>query len=255
LIFLIQYFKFFFLTQGHLGNIMDSLLWVAAVAGYLLGAIPVSRVVGGLLGRNEELDSIEIPVSGTEETFKYTSTGAAAASMKLGPKIGCTIGLLDILKVFLPTLYFRLLYPEQYYFLVAATAGMVGHNWPVFRRFTGGRGISAAYGGLFVVDFFGAIICAATGLLFGLFVLRDFLLAYMAGLWIAIPWVWFTTRDPVYLSYTVIINILFILGTIPDLRQYIKVRRAGQIDMSTVMALTPMGRGMKKIMDRFNLMK
>jgi glycerol-3-phosphate acyltransferase PlsY len=52
--------------------------------------------------------------------------------MKMGPKVGCTIGLLDILKVTLPVLVFRLLYPDQYYFLIVAIAGMVGHNWPVF---------------------------------------------------------------------------------------------------------------------------
>ena len=230
-----------------------SLVLLALLVGYLLGAIPVSRVVGRILGRKEDLESIEVPIPGTEETYKVTSTGAAAASMKLGPRAGCTIGLLDILKVALPTFVFRLLYPDQYYFLIAATAGMVGHNWPVFNRFQGGRGISAAYGGLLVVDFFGAIISALAGLLFGLFILRDFILAYMAGLWFAIPWLWFTTHDPVYVVYAVIVNILFFVAMIPDLRQYQKARKDGDVDMSDVLATTPMGRGMMKIMERFHL--
>jgi glycerol-3-phosphate acyltransferase PlsY len=226
---------------------------LALLVGYLLGAIPVSRVISRLLGRKEELESIEVPIPGTEETYKVTSTGAAAASMKLGPRVGCTIGLLDILKVALPTLAFRLLYPDQYYFLIAATAGMIGHNWPVFNRFQGGRGISAAYGGLLVVDFLGAIVSALAGLLFGLFVLRDFILAYMAGLWFVIPWLWFTTHDLVYVGYAVIINILFFVAMIPDLRQYQKARKEGNVDMSAVLATTPMGRGMMKIMERFHL--
>lgn len=226
---------------------------LALLVGYLFGAIPFSRVISRLLGRKEELESIEVPIPGTEETYKVTSTGAAAASMKLGPRVGCTIGLLDILKVALPTLAFKLLYPDQYYFLIAATAGMVGHNWPVFNRFQGGRGISAAYGGLLVVDFLGAIVSALAGLIFGLFVLRDFILAYMAGLWFTIPWLWFTTHDPVYVIYAVIVNILFFVAMIPDLRQYQKARKEGNVDMSDVLASTPMGRGMMKIMERFHL--
>lgn len=232
-----------------------SLSLLALLLGYLFGAIPVSRVVGRLLGRKEELESIEVPIPGMDETYKVTSTGAAAASMKLGPRVGCAIGLLDILKVALPTLAFRLLYPDQYYFLIAATAGMIGHNWPVFNRFQGGRGISAAYGGLLVVDFFGAIFSALAGLIFGLFILRDFILAYMAGLWFAIPWLWFTTHDLVYVSYALIVNILFFVAMIPDLRQYQKARKEGNFDMSDVLATTPMGRGMMKIMERFHLNK
>jgi acyl phosphate:glycerol-3-phosphate acyltransferase len=236
-------------------NMNISLILLASITGYLLGAIPVSRVFSRLYKTTEELDSIEVPIPGSDETYKVTSTGAAAASMKMGPRIGCTIGLLDILKVLLPTLAFRLFFPNDYYFLIAAIAGMVGHNWPVFHGFKGGRGISAAYGGLIVVDFFGAIISATLGLLFGLFVLRDFIIAYMAGLWFAIPWLWFTTRDPVYLAYILIINILFVLAMIPDLKQYVRARRSGNVDLSVVMGMTPMGRGMQKMMDRLGLSK
>jgi acyl phosphate:glycerol-3-phosphate acyltransferase len=239
-----------------MGNIMNEwLLPAAVVIGYLFGAIPVSRIFGRILRMNQELDTIEVPIPGSDETYKVTSTGAAAASMKMGPKVGCTIGLLDILKVALPTLIWRLLYPDQYYFLTVATAGMVGHNWPIFHNFKGGRGISAAYGGLFVVDIFGAIFSATAGLLFGLIVLRDFIVAYMAGLWFAIPWIWFTTKDPVYLAYIVVVNILFVVAMVPDLKQYQRARKLGNVDLSTVMDMTPMGRGMKRMMDRMHLNK
>jgi len=40
---------------------------------------------------------------------------------------------------------------------------------------------------------------------------------------------------------------------IPDLRQYQKARKEGDVDMSDVLATTPMGRGMMKIMERFHL--
>ena len=228
---------------------------LALITGYLIGAIPFSRLISLLVAKEDVIEDIEIPVPGTEETFRITATGASTASMRLGGPVGCLIGLLDILKVALPTLAFKLLFPGQPYFLMAAVAGMVGHNWPVFTRFKGGRGISAAYGGLLVVDWLGALICAFGGMFGGLLIFRDFLMAYISGLWLAIPWLWFTTYDPAYLLYAVAINILFILAMIPDLRQYLRLRKSGKIDMRDAMATSPLGRGMMKMMQKLRLMK
>ena len=77
------------------------------------------------------------------------------------------IGWLDILKGFLPTLVVKLLFPDQFYFLLAGLAAVVGHNWPIYHRFKGGTGMSTAYGALLVTDWLGAIICSVSGLLFG----------------------------------------------------------------------------------------
>jgi acyl phosphate:glycerol-3-phosphate acyltransferase len=229
---------------------VEFFLW-SVVVGYLSGAIPVSRIAGIVLHQEAALSEIEVPVPGTGEVYKVTSMGAAAASMKFGAAAGCTIGLLDIAKVFLPVLAFKLIDPDGYTHLVAAVAGMVGHNWPIFNRFKGGRGISAAYGGLLVVDWLGALACALGGLLFGLFVLQDFIFAYMAGLVLMIPWLWFTTRDPVYVLYVLIVNALFSIAMIPDMRQYLRLRKQGAVNLSAVMDTTPMGRGMMKMMRVF----
>ncbi len=225
-----------------------NLLVISGVVSYLSGAIPISRIATLVLRQKDALDEIEVPVPGTDEVYRVTSMGAAAASMKFGATAGCTIGLLDIAKVFLPVLLFRFIDPTGYTHLVAAIAGMVGHNWPVFNRFKGGRGISSAYGGLLVVDWLGALLCAFGGLCFGLFVLQDFIFAYLAGLGLMIPWLWFTTRDPIYLLYILSVNVLFAVAMIPDLRQYLRLRKQGAVDLDTVMATTPMGRGMLKMM-------
>lgn len=224
---------------------------LALVVGYLLGSVSFTRMVSKLKDPNAELETIELPVEGTDETFKVTSMGASTASMKLGPKVGCAIGMLDILKVTIPTLVFRFLYPGETYFLITAAAGMAGHNWPIFNRFKGGRGISAFYGGFIAIDWIGAILCATSGMLLGLFVFKDFVLAYMAGVVLAIPWLWFTTQDPAYLLYGVVTAALFVLAMIPDLRQYLKLRKTGKVDMRAAMDTSPMGRGMLKMMERF----
>lgn len=221
----------------------------AAVAGYLMGSITFSRIVSRIISPKEKLEEVEVPVEGTDMTYKVTSFGASAASMKYGPKVGCTIGLADMIKVALPVLFFRLMFPGQSYMYIAAIAGMIGHNWPVYYKFKGGRGISAYYGGIFVIDWLGALSTMVVGMLFGFLIARDFFIAYMAGLWLLIPWAWFTTHRFDYLAYAIAANILFIVAMLPDIKQYIKIRKVVKVSAKMVLETTPMGRGMLKISD------
>jgi glycerol-3-phosphate acyltransferase PlsY len=227
-------------------------IWIAlgtALSGYLIGSISFSRIVSRIVAPQADIAHTEVPVPGTDITYKVTTFGATAVSMQLGPRVGCAIGFLDMLKVALPTLAFKLLYPDQPYELIVAVAGMTGHNWPIFHRFRGGRGISAYYGGLFVIDWLGALVTSTAGLLLGLLVIRDFIVAYIAGLWLLIPWVWFRTHCLEYVAYAVIVNVLYVIAMIPDLKQYLSIRQTTDVDPRMVMETNPMGRGMIKISD------
>jgi glycerol-3-phosphate acyltransferase PlsY len=221
----------------------------AAIAGYLLGSLSFSRIISRLAAPQSDIAHTEVPVPGTDMTYKVTAFGATAVSMQLGPRVGCAIGFLDMLKVALPTLAFKLLYPDQPYELIVAVAGMVGHNWPLCHRFKGGRGISAYYGGLFVIDWLGALVTSTAGLLLGLLVIRDFIVAYIAGLWLLIPWIWFRTHRLEYVAYAVVVNVLYVIAMIPDLKQYLSIRKTTDVDPRMVMETNPMGRGMIKISD------
>ena len=104
----------------------------ASIAGYLFGSISFSRIIHRIVAPDEKLTETEVPVEGTELKYKVTTFGATAVSMKHGPKVGCSIGFADILKVVIPVLFFRLMFPEDPYMYIAAAAGMIGHNWPVY---------------------------------------------------------------------------------------------------------------------------
>jgi glycerol-3-phosphate acyltransferase PlsY len=224
--------------------------WVAiaaALSGYLLGALSFTRIAARLFAGGKEVKPLEVPVEGTDIVYKVTATGATAASMNLGAKAGCAIGLADMLKVAVPVLAFRLLYPDQPYLFIAGIAGMIGHDWPVFRKFVGGRGISAYYGGIFVIDWLGALVTMVAGMLLGFGLVRDFFVAYMSGMWLLIPWAWFTTHRLDYLLYAVAANVIFMVSMIPDIRQYLAIKKIASVDMSQVLATNPMGRGMMKM--------
>ncbi len=233
-------------------NLLTALL--AVLAGYLLGSISFARLVGRIVAPQEDLTRTEIGVPETGEKLEMRAVSATTVSMRVGARYGFLTVVMDMLKIALPTLAFKRLFPEAPYFLIAATAGMIGHIWPVYHRFQGGRGLSAVYGGMFAIDWIGVFATSLGGMLLGLFILRDFLVAYMAGLWLLIPWLWFRTHDPAHLAYGVIVNILFVLGILPEIRQYIRFRREGKGgDLSEVMQLTGMGRGIYKMGKRLGL--
>ena len=233
--------------------------WIAllsVVIGYLCGSISFARIIYRLVAPGEKLTGMELDLEGSDEQVHVSAVSGTAVSVKLGGKWGGITALLDILKAAIPTLVFRLLYPGMPYHLLVATAALVGHNWPLYHRFKGGRGLSPLIGGFLVVDWLGTLITATVGMLFGLVVLKSVLLSYMLGNWLMIPWLWFRTRDLAHLIYAIAVNLIFVLAMIPDIRGIIDRRRRGiEGDMSAAMELTPMGRGIKKMASRLGLMR
>jgi glycerol-3-phosphate acyltransferase PlsY len=164
------------------------------------------------------------------------------------------VGVLDISKVFLPSLACKLIFPDlPYYTLLAGIAGMAGHNWPIYYRFKGGMGYSAAMGSLLVVDWLAVLVLPLAGTLLGLLV-RNMVVASLSWLWMLIPWMWWRTSDPVYVLYAIALNILFLLAMIPEIKKAIGYWREGRLDEygESVLRSNPMGRGMLKMAERFN---
>jgi glycerol-3-phosphate acyltransferase PlsY len=225
-----------------------------AIICYLLGAISFTRLVNRKISPGIDISQTEIDLVNTGEKMKVSSIGANVAAQKLGTKWGILVGLLDISKVAFPSLICKLLFPElPYYSLLAGIAGMVGHNWPIYYRFKGGVGFSAATGSLLVVDWLAVFVLPLAGTFLGMMV-RNLVVASLSWLWLLIPWLWFRTHDWVYVSYGVLINLLFFLAMIPEIKKAISFWRDGRLEEygESVLMSNPMGRGMIKMAERFN---
>jgi glycerol-3-phosphate acyltransferase PlsY len=227
------------------------------IASYLIGSISFSRLVTRIFHPEVDLGDVKMPVQGADDSFTVTSMGGNTVSLKLGGRAGCAVALLDALKVFLPTLILRLLYPIPPYFLVAAIGGFVGHCWPIYYHFKGGRGISAFYGGLFAFDPIGALVVAFTSLLLAMTILRNVkiinvMAMYTGGVLLVIPWMLITKDNPAFIIYAIVINILFYLAMIPDIQQSIALlKKYGWKNIEIGMDQYPMGQSMAKMMSRF----
>jgi glycerol-3-phosphate acyltransferase PlsY len=236
---------------------MDLLIaLLAAIVGYLCGSISFARLITRIVAPETDVTKTEIKVADSEEKITMGAVSATSVSMHIGARFGFITVVLDMLKIAVPALVFKHVYPDTSYFLITATAGMIGHIWPLYHSFRGGRGLSAVYGGMFAIDWIGVFATSLVGMFLGIFVLRDVLVAYMGGLWLIIPWLWFRTHDLGHLAYALAVNIIFGLAMIPEIRQYIKFKREGKgADISQTMQYTGMGRGIYKMARRFGVLK
>jgi glycerol-3-phosphate acyltransferase PlsY len=232
-------------------------LTLGALAGYLVGALSMARLVVRLFARGRYREGpTELKLEGTDRTMSLKTVSASSVSVQLGSRLGFATYVLDVLKILVPALILKHALPGTYAHVAFAAGGMLGHVFPVFHGFKGGRGISTAYAGLLSISWVGFLVCSLGGMLVGLLVLRDVWSAYCAGVWAMIPWLWFTTKDPVLLGYAVLVNVVFMLGMMPETRQWFRIRRENRWnDTTEVMQLSGMGRGLLKMARRLGVVK
>jgi len=106
----------------------------AAAIGYLLGGIPSGLVVGRL-ARGVDI-----------REFGSGKTGFTNVLRTVGPRWGALVLLADVAKGAVPVVIARVISDEPYVQTVAGLAAAIGHDWPVFAGFRGGRGVAASFG-------------------------------------------------------------------------------------------------------------
>jgi glycerol-3-phosphate acyltransferase PlsY len=162
--------------------------WLIVILSYLLGSIPTSYIVGRLtVGR-------DIRRMGDE------NVGAANAYRELGPRAGIFVGIIDAAKGSAVILIAQAVGMSQPVVLLAGVAAVVGHNWPIFLGFHGGRGVSTTLGILYVLVTIPMLILTLPTLL--ILVLRRNVTPAMAFLFITLPLVdWFFKIPPLLIVY------------------------------------------------------
>ena len=107
---------------------------IAIVMGYLLGSIP-SAYIAGRLKKNIDIREIGGGNMGALNTIR---------------EIGLTAGLIilaaDIAKGAVSVLIAQWLGLPQIWTFAAGFAAVVGHSWPIFLRFKGGKGAATTMG-------------------------------------------------------------------------------------------------------------
>ncbi len=205
--------------------------FLAVLIGYLMGAVSFARIVGRIVLPGEDLSKTEISVKGYQR--KLTSEAVCATSLRerKGSRIAILTSFLDALKALIPVLAFSLAFPGEYYFLFVAIAAVAGHNYPVYYKFKGGRGMSPFLGGLLIVDWLAIPTTILPSLALGLLIFRDprssnvQFFAAMGSVSLLSPWLWFRFGDWFYMAYAVAINALFWTAILHEIKAWLKLRK------------------------------
>lgn len=201
---------------------------LAALVGYLSGSISYAILVTRLASPGGKLGLIRVTVPGSEQYIESDSISATTVRMQLGARYGCLVSILDMAKAAVPALVFKLLYPDAPYYLIAAGMATVGHIWPVFHRFHGGRGLSCAIGGMLVVDWFGTLVTQLIAGALGIW-RKNMLLTTGGGLVLMIPWLWIRTQNTAVIIYAIAMNVLYWSAMIPEIRQFRALEKSQEI--------------------------
>lgn len=157
--------------------------WLIVILGYFLGAIPTGYIVGRIL------KGADIRQIGDE------NMGAANAYRELGSKAGIIVGIIDAAKGALVIIIAQAANMSQITVLLAGTAAVIGHNWPVFLGFRGGRGVSTTIGILLVLITLPMLILALPTLL--ILIIKRNVTPAMTFLFILLPLVDWWLKVPV----------------------------------------------------------
>ena len=128
---------------------------IATVIGYLLGCINMAWLIAKSKGINiKEVGS--------------NNAGASNVFISVGMPQGVAVGAFDILKAFFAAEFISLLFPANADAAVLAGAmAVVGHIYPFWMKFSGGKGLAPFMGLVLFVDWkmflvLGAVIIALT---------------------------------------------------------------------------------------------
>ena len=227
---------------------------LAAVVGYFVGSISFAKLVLHHVSPGADFGPSQQQVPGSDFVFETDSVSAMTVRMKLGARYGCLTGILDILKAIVPTLCFRLWAPDAPYHLICAAAVVAGHNWPLFNRFRGGRGLSTITGGLIVIDPVGFAV-GITGAWILALLVGHLLIMRWGWLLLMIPWFWFAKDDWAHVLYMVAANTMFWFSMRNELKQYIEVARSGHAPTQEKMtSFMGAGSALGRFMDRYSLL-
>jgi glycerol-3-phosphate acyltransferase PlsY len=177
------------------------------VIAYLLGSIPFGLIIGKLKR------GVDIREYGSGKT------GATNLMRVAGTKLGILAIVLDVIKaggaVMLAAVIIDgssgsftiggvAVYWQHVARVVAGLAAVAGHNWPIFAKFKGGRGVTAYFGTLFAIyppaGIFGAQVVAIAALR-SRQMSRGSILGALAAWCLMVPLTVLYNFPPIYLAY------------------------------------------------------
>ena len=177
------------------------------ILAYLIGSIPTALII------SKKYFGIDI------RDYGSGNMGATNTFRVLGKRYGTIVMICDILKgmaavslfYFLP-FYLNNELSRTNFMIGLGLASVIGHVFPIFAGFKGGKGVATLFGMLLVVQPIVAICCVVVFLL-ALFLTRYVSLSSVLGaimLPISVLWIW-NEEESLYRLFALIIAVMVVL--------------------------------------------
>ena len=119
-------------------------IFLIGIISYLMGSIPFGFIL------------IKIFLKKDIREIGSGNIGATNA-LRTGNKIiGYSTLILDVLKAIVPVIYVKIFYQDFLY--IASLCAFLGHVFPIWLKFRGGKGVATYLGILFAINFYFGII-------------------------------------------------------------------------------------------------
>lgn len=179
---------------------------IATITGYLLGSIPFAYIAGRLK------KGVDIRQVGGG------NMGALNAMREIGRAIGLAVLIADIAKGLVAVLIARWLGLSMPWIFIVGFAAVVGHNWPIFLGFKGGKGAATTIGVLLaLVPHEFAISLAVMALV--IIVTSNYRLAIAIGLALLPLTIWQFNGSGMLIAYSIALSLFLSIRSLADFRR------------------------------------
>ena len=164
---------------------------IVALGSYLLGSIPFGFILTKVFLKKDIRDI---------GSGNIGATNALRTGNKL---LGYSTLVLDITKAILPVLYVKFNYPD--YIFIASLSAFLGHVFPIWLKFKGGKGIATYVGILFSLN-----------LVYGLIFITSWIVTFIVSKYSSLSSIIASIIVPIYMLFfenynTIFFIIMFVL--------------------------------------------
>jgi glycerol-3-phosphate acyltransferase PlsY len=181
---------------------------LSIIIGCLLGSIPTAYIVSRIR------TGIDIRNIGSR------NMGGANVMREIGAREGVFVGLIDIAKGAGAILIAQALNISELWVFGAGFAALVGHNFPVFARFRGGRG-SATIIGIFLVLAPEAMLITLVVVAIPFFTTRKFGAALLIGFALLPLFLWLLEGSLALVRYALVIDVFMLIRNLSGIKQIV----------------------------------
>lgn len=184
---------------------------ISLLLGYLLGSIPSALIVGKLC------KGVDV------RNYGSGNLGATNVLRVLGWGPAIITAIMDVGKGFLAVFLAQKIIPKDYLFiLLSAGCAIIGHSYPIFANFKGGRSVGVSFGILFYLFPKASFLTLSIGILIVLLTKYKSLASITCS--ILFPGILYYLENPPqeYLIGSILVGLFIVFRHIPNIERLIK---------------------------------